>query len=189
MIASQKYSVALLANGPARVLTSGKHLRLLSATGLVDVVTETARLKDCAVGDGFDNQPFTYVELLDKSGAPNSVTFVVADAEFLTSPTSQVIVTGNSPSQDPSFVNTPRTVTSASTTMLAANTARKYLLVQNKDASGTIWLTWGGAAATQANGFRLGPGAVWEWDFNVPTGELRAIGDLASNANVLTVEG
>ncbi|MDN3921507.1 hypothetical protein [Roseateles violae] len=85
------------------------------------------------------------------------------------------------------FANTAKTVTNASAQLLAASGTRAYLLIQNKDSTGSIWINFG-AAATQANGIRIGPGGNYE-PAVVPTGAIYAIGDLANNANVLTVEG
>jgi hypothetical protein len=87
--------------------------------------------------------------------------------------------------------NAAKTVTSGSGSLVAANPSRGYLCIQNKDAAGSIWVTFGGGSATQANGLLIGPGGFWEWDGAgaIPTGQATAIGDLASNANVLVLEG
>lgn len=189
MINAQKYTYTVGAGLTQRVPVVGSHFRLLAATGPVDVSTDKVRFEQCGAGDGFEKVPFSFLVLKDASGSANTVTFVVADEAFLTSPTSQVIVSANAPAQDGSITNTARTVTNASAQLLAANTARRYLMVQNKSTTGTIFLNFGAGAATTANGIRLGPGAVWEWDFNVPTKAIQAIGDIASNPDVLTVEG
>lgn len=81
------------------------------------------------------------------------------------------------------------TVTTASAQLLATNAARRFLLIQNKDPAGVIWLNFAGAAATQANGVRIGPGDSLSLEAWVPTGAIFAIGDIASNANIVTVEG
>lgn len=82
-----------------------------------------------------------------------------------------------------------QTVTNASAQLLAANAARKMLLIQNKSATGTIYLRLDGAAATVANGLRLGPGDSLSLENYVPTGAIFAIGDIASNTEVLTMQG
>jgi len=80
------------------------------------------------------------------------------------------------------------TVTNVSANLKAANTARQYLFIMNRDAAGTIYINWQ-ATATAANGIPLAPGQWIEMAQCVPTGTVRAIGDIASNANVLVVEG
>lgn len=84
--------------------------------------------------------------------------------------------------------NTAKTVTNASAQLMAANTARKYLAIQNKDAAGTVWVNFGAGAATQANGFMLGPGESYEREVAVSTLAIQAIGDAASNGNVVVIE-
>lgn len=87
-----------------------------------------------------------------------------------------------------SNTNTQKTVTNSSTQLLAANAARNYLLVQNRDASGAIYLNFGAAAATTNNGVLIPAGGFYEPGV-IPTDAIQAIGSIASNANVLTVEG
>lgn len=85
-------------------------------------------------------------------------------------------------------VPTAETVTNASTTIIAANAARKYLLIQNQDATGNIWVRCDGAAAAATSAcFKIPPGGSWEF-LVAPTGAVTAIGDIASNANVHAIE-
>jgi hypothetical protein len=82
-----------------------------------------------------------------------------------------------------------RTVTNASAQMIAANATRRYLFVQNNDATGVIYLNVAGAAATVANGIRILPGESFEMANPAPSAAIFAIGSIASNANVISVEG
>lgn len=99
-----------------------------------------------------------------------------------------VTVTQNKAAQA-TFTNTAKTVTNATGQLLAANPARQYLLIQNKDPSGTIYVNFGAGVATVANGVRIIPGGNMELSDVVPTNAVQCIGDIASNANVLVVEG
>lgn len=87
------------------------------------------------------------------------------------------------------LTNAQRTVTNASATMIAANAARRYLLIQNNDATGNIFVRLDGGIATAATGIKIPPGGYYENFAPAPTGAIVAIGDIASNANVVTVEG
>lgn len=80
------------------------------------------------------------------------------------------------------------TVTNATAQLVAANSARKYLLIQNKDPVGKIWIQFG-AAATQAAGVLIVPGGNFEMISKISAQQIQAIGDLASNANITVVEG
>lgn len=86
-------------------------------------------------------------------------------------------------------VNTAKTVTNASAQLLAANSNRQYLLIQNRDPSGSLYVNFGAGAATTANGVQIGPGGSYELDLVVPTTAVQCIGSTASNPNVLVVEG
>lgn len=86
------------------------------------------------------------------------------------------------------FANVAKTVTNASASMLAANANRQYLLIQNNDTLGNICVTFG-SAATLANGVKIVPGGSYELNGVIPSAQIFAIGDIASNANIVTVEG
>lgn len=87
------------------------------------------------------------------------------------------------------YTQAQKTVTNASTQMLAANASRAYLLIQNNDATGIIYVNLTGAAATTLNGVKLGPGASLEIAGHCPSAAITAIGSLATQSNVIAVEG
>lgn len=81
-------------------------------------------------------------------------------------------------------------ITNASAVILAANAARKYLLIQNAHATDTLWVRCDGVAATATPACLAIPaGGVWEPPF-VPSGEIRGIRSVASGGNnVHVIEG
>lgn len=81
----------------------------------------------------------------------------------------------------------PKTVTNVSSQIDGINVNRKYYAIQNKSLTGKIWINTGGAAATQANGILLNPQEVWAPDY-VQLGVVTAIGDIASNPDILVVQ-
>lgn len=87
------------------------------------------------------------------------------------------------------FDHAAHVVTSASGQLRAAKAARRYLLVQNNASSGDIFVRADGQPATAATGVKIGPGGSWEISGFVPTGAITAIGSIASNASIVTVEG
>lgn len=189
MLTATIYSYDVPANGSVRLPVIGAFFRILAASGAVTVQTDAVNLKGLGVGDGFEKTPYSWLTLTDTSGATNTVRFVVSDAAFLNAPQVSTTVTNAKTATSAAFANTQKTVTNVSAELAAGNTARQYLLIQNRDASGTIYLNFGAGAATAANGLKLAPGAFWEWDSTVSTQAVQAIGDIASNANVLIVEG
>lgn len=86
------------------------------------------------------------------------------------------------------FTQNQATVASLSGQIFAPNSARRYLLVQNNDATGIVYVNLSGADATLGNGVKIGPGESLEIQGYAPTGGITAIGSIASNANVVAVE-
>lgn len=86
------------------------------------------------------------------------------------------------------FTNSNPTVTNGNGQLLAAKPTRNYLLIQNNDATGYIAVTFA-VAATLTLGVRIAAGGYWEWASSVPTDAVNAIGSIASNANIVVVEG
>lgn len=76
-----------------------------------------------------------------------------------------------------------------STALAAANSARRYLLIQNKDAAVDIYVTLDGGAATVAKGIKILAGESYELQGYVSTGAVNAITASGANANVIVVEG
>lgn len=99
-----------------------------------------------------------------------------------------VTVSQNSQTQSANFDNQAKTVTNASAVLLAANPVRQYLLVQNNDPSGVVYLAFG-KTATLAAGLRVIAGGSFELVGTVTTQAVHAIGSAANNPNIVTVEG
>lgn len=190
------YTFDLAANGPYRLLVAGEYFKILSATGPVDVQSDFGRLNSLVTGQGLAKNPFSSLYFTDVSGAPNTLRILVGDSDFIDGVTGDVNVQ-NFPAlqlvsvqnNQGAFAQAQETVTNASTVMLAANAARRYLLIQNNDATGIIYVNLTGAAATALNGVKLGPGASLEIPNFAPTAAITAIGSLATQSNVVAVEG
>lgn len=177
----------LPANGAFRLPASGSYFRIMSSTGAIDVTVEgTGTLPSLTAGQAFKNVPFNSLLILDVSGSSNSGSILVASSEFQDNQLQGSVTISN---VNGAFTQAQKTVTNASAVLLAANTARRFLLVQNKDASGDIYVTLDGSAATTANGIKVAAGGSIELQGYVPTGALYAIGSIASNANIVAVEG
>lgn len=95
----------------------------------------------------------------------------------------------NLPAQQGAMTQAAATVTNASGQLLAAKANRRVLIVQNNDATGNIFVNLTGVAATVANGIKIAPGGSLILDVYAPSAAITAIGDIASNANVIVIEG
>jgi len=184
------------AAGAAKFSGVGNFFRLLATS--VGAVTIRFFKNGAQIGEDVDSIYAGYAEAFEEEfDAIEIETAVAQTVKLVTRSGSKVdynISSGavnvtNMPAVNGAFAHTAQTVTSASAQMLAANGFRRYLLIQNNDASGDIFVRLDGTAATATTGIKLGPGASYECQGFVPTGAVTAIGSIASNANVLTVEG
>lgn len=187
-LTSQKYTLDVPANGALRLPVSGKFIRVISCLGAFDLATEKVNLQNVGIGDGFKDKPFTWFNLKDRSGAVNTITVVVSDEEFLNAPATSTSITQAAQVQTASMAHTAPAVGVATGQLVAANTARKYLLVQNVGAV-AIWVRFGAAAAvTAAPSIRIPAGGDREWDSIGATQAVQAIAE-AAGASVTVVEG
>lgn len=184
---TKKYTFTIGAFGVYRLQVAGDYFKLLQASGAVKVVGQFGELSGLITGQGLENSDFLDLFFTDESGASNTITVVVGDRNFIDGVTGAVQITDNVPIRA-TLGNTAVTVTSASTMIDAANATRKFLLIQNKSTSGTIYLNFG-AAATVANGLKIGPGGSFESAQVCPVNAVYAIGDIGSNPDVVIVEG
>ena len=86
------------------------------------------------------------------------------------------------------FANAQKTVSNVSATLVNANPLRRYLLIQNNDLAGDIYVRLDGAAATVGTGVKVPAGGSYELQGFLPNGAITAIGSIASNTNIVTVE-
>lgn len=78
------------------------------------------------------------------------------------------------------------TVTTTSSTLVTANSARKYLLIQNNSTTGIVYLCTDNPCTTA--GIALASGASYEFSV-APTNPVYAIGSIASNTSVVVEDG
>lgn len=84
--------------------------------------------------------------------------------------------------------NNAKTAGAASAALLAANAARKYLAIQNQDATQSVYVrTDGGAAVADNTSVKIAPGQTWEPPVP-PVGAVNAIRGGASDVLLQVVE-
>lgn len=188
-LTAKKYTFDVAANGALRLPITGRFMRVVACLGAFDLITDTVNLESVGVGDGFKDKPFPWFTCRDRSGATNTITVVVSDEEFLNAPATSTTITSTAQPQTSSMAHTSPAVGVASAQLIAANAARRYLLVQNQSATNTIWVRFGAAAAVAGVPcIKIGPGGYWEWDSIGVTQAVQAISDAAA-ASVAVVEG
>lgn len=147
---------------------------------------ESGEFAELAEGEEMFLSPFRRLKLSHASGASQVVTLLIGQGTRVGSAklSGSVVLSG----QQGACTQAQVTVTNASTLLRAANASRRLLLVQNKGA-GNIFVELDGAAATVGAGLRLGSGDSLLLDAYCPSGAVYAIGDIASNPDVVVVEG
>lgn len=166
-----------------RFYKAGRQLDLATITGLLAGVEATLGVWDPKAPN------FAFDKVAVDTTAADTFTIGIGNGQVRYNRSQGSASITSITNQTSGDTNTNKTATNASAQLIAANAARRYLLVQNKDATGRIWLNFGAGAATQANGIKLEPGETYEREFAVPTQAIQAIGDAASNANIVVVEG
>jgi len=183
----QIYDFSMTAGGSFQLPVSGQYFRILTTLGNVAVIGDTfGKLGPINRGQGMKETPYNRLTIVDVSGSANAGTILVSDADFIDQTLYGSITLEG---QHGAFAQTQATVTNASGQLLASNTDRRYLLIQNNDTSGDIFVTLDGSAATVAHGIKIEIGASLEISQYLPTGQINAIGSVASNANIVVVEG
>lgn len=149
---------------------------------------EVSRAENVGAGyaERFLNGRFNKIRITSAAGSTIKLIMRLGnEVRFDAPPTGAVTISG----QQGTFTQAQKTVTNASAQLLAANASRRYLLIQNKDASGDIYVTLDGTAATTTKGIKIAAGGSLEVANYCPSGEIFAIGSIASNANCVAVEG
>jgi len=134
-----------------------------------------------------NGEKFTQLDISHAQGAEQTIILAIGeDAEIGSAKVSgAVTVTSLAPSRAVGANSNPG-VTNVSGQLIAVNASRNYLLIQNKDAVGNIYINFG-AAATIENGVKIPPNGSFELNCNILTGVVNAIGDIASNTSIVVV--
>lgn len=183
---TQIYTLIIGANASARLMVAGTLFKLLSATGTVRVDGDFGSVSPIRAGQGLQDSKFSELLFTDSSGAQNTITVAVGDKNFIdTRVTGEVTFAP----LGATFANAAAVVTNASAALSAANPLRKYLMIQNNDAAGNIYVRLDGGVATVGTGVKISAlGGLLELSLVVPSGAITAIGDIANNPNILLVQ-
>ena len=190
LTAAKIYTLQLSAGGQALLPAPNTHFFIISSTGPLAVQGDTfGQIDGLTTGQGMNNLPFNKLTLIDQSGASNQVKILIAPGEF----TNQIIaatVAISSASmlamrQSGSFVASAPALTTAQQLILAANSSRQYLLIQNNDPTITAFIFFANGAAA---GIKLSPGQTFIQE-NIVTTQAVYMSASAATANVSVVTG
>ncbi|HEX7742849.1 MAG TPA: hypothetical protein VF442_10535 [Sphingobium sp.] len=84
MLQAKKYTFVIPASGAYRLPVMGDYFVILSLSGDVEVTGDSfGTLGILAAGQGLEATPFSILQFVDKTGAPNTVTVLIAGDKFI----------------------------------------------------------------------------------------------------------
>lgn len=185
---SNFYEFTVAANAAYVLTVSGEYFKVMSVDGAINIKADWGELRGLIAGQGLESSPFARLLITNENPFSNKVRLFIGDEKFIDGIAGQVDVATAKQVRSTAFTNTQKTVTNASGQLLPGNGQRQYLLIQNNDATGVLWISFGVPAVVGA-GVRVIPGGSFELPGTVTTGEVYAIGSVANNPNVVVVEG
>lgn len=176
-------------------MVSGQYFELIDAPESVDVFlvdrfgAQRGVMRAAEASFNLKSTEFNEIQIV--SPTAQTIRFAYGSGEAGTRRSAGAVTISGTPSVNVantggSFVQMQQTVPSIVATISNAK-SRRYFMVQNKSATGTIWVYLGFGATTN-NGVRLGPGDSLEYAGYAPNSVITAIGDIASNPDVVIVE-
>lgn len=161
----------------------GDFLRVMSASGSLNVnyfrngqiVTEAAGVT-VGYAERFD-MPFDKFTVYSAAGDTVKINVRLGNQVYLDSPPTGSITVANA---NGAATQGRASVTNADQTLIAANTARRWLLMQNNDSTSVLRVTVDGSAASATNGFRVQAGQTFEVPNFCVTGAIHAFMETAS---------
>lgn len=187
-----------IASGNAQVYPiSGNSLYIDQDTSIVgnatlhfqDTNLQTASAPIYAGAGFIAKVPFTQLLVENKTAQAGKVLRLVygTDVDFTAGVNATLAVSDQPPIRF-SGTSQQHTSTTTSAVIVPASTTRKFVMIQNKDAVLTTYISVG-VAATSANGFALPAGASMTFDSAVATNAFYSITPAGSNANIVHLYG
>ncbi len=182
------------AAGETKVLNIfGAYFRILSGLALdINFMRNNAFIGEnaVAVDAGYFSQPQGGFDRLDiKSASAQTIKIAVSMGQggYDIPPTGLVTISN----VNGGFTQAQATVTNLNMVMIAANTARRYLLIQNNDLASALRVAVDGTAATATRGIRVAPGGSIEFASFCPTGGINVMTETAGSgaSNIDYVQG
>ncbi|MHB1430404.1 MAG: hypothetical protein ACYCVW_17105 [Rhodocyclaceae bacterium] len=186
------YAVTIPAGSVEEFAVVGDYIRLKTASVPVQfVVEETGESIELEQGDAANLSKFRRVKVLHADAAQQAIVFYVGNGTSAdSSKVGGSIGISSMPAVAVAMTQTANAVGVASAQLVAANAARRFLLIQNTDAAANVFLNVAGAAAVLDQGIKLPPGASVLFDVATPSGAVFAIASAATAAGaVVVVEG
>lgn len=144
--------------------------------------TEFLSVEKTKAGDKFrSNDGMTAAKITNPNASPVEVVFFMAQGDT-------DVQVGDANSRRGALTTTAHEVTNADAELVAADAKLKTVEIQNNHATAAIYLATGSGPVTTTNGVKVGAGDCYTYPI-APTNGVRAIGDVASNTQIIVVKG
>lgn len=170
---------------PETIGISGDYVRVKTASVPVRIQVESGDV-DATIeqGDALNLKPFTRLVISHADAAEQTITLLIGDGTSADSAKvgGSVAVTGTVAVDDGgTFASSmaPATIGLVAAAISPANAARRFLLIQNIDAAGVIWIRFNANPAIDG-GIRLEPGAMLLLEKRAPAGNVQLISNIAA---------
>lgn len=190
-VSVKTYDFTMAAGGSVQILAVGTYFRIQTCTGALSITGEFGEASPISAGQGLKDSPFTRLQLKNLTAFANSGTIIVASEEFVDQQMvlSGVVQTSSTPVAGIAYSDVTVVSSAGGSLLLNPRANRRYLLIQNKSTTGSIWISTGGNTPFVGQGIYLPPGGIFEQDNGALIYQFNAIGDIGSNPNVLVMEG
>lgn len=165
------------ANSFLDIAAKGNYVQVRqSAIDLIIENPQTGEKVEGSQGDDFEMSPFKSLIVYNNSGVDQPIKLTVSTNKKAGS----AKVSGNVTFTNNAFLQGRYSVSNVNVLLLAANSSRRYLLIQNNDTAAVLRVTIDGNPATAAEGFRLLPGDSIEFPTVAPSGAVNVMMETAS---------
>lgn len=159
------------------IAVNGDYLRVTASTAKLYVERDGNGDKiELLEGEDVESWPYKVVRISHDEVAEKTVRLTMGKGSRVGS----AKVGGSVSLGQGGFTQGRASVTNANQAILAANATRKFLMVQNNDASQVLRVRLDGNAATDTAGFRIGPGDSLDLSGYQPTGAVNAMMEAAT---------
>lgn len=178
---------------PFEIAVQGDYVRVKQSA--VDLLIENAdagESVEMSEGEDFDFSMFKTLRVSHEDASEQTVKLTISKGKRGGSAkVGGAVSVSNLGADQGAFSQGRASVTNVNQTIIAANAARRFLMIQNNDVSQTLRVTLSGVAATAAQGFRIGPGDSLDLSGYQSTAAVNAIMEAATGAadNVEFAEG
>jgi len=188
----REYKLIIPAGEMVQIAAVGDYVRVKSSgVAGVKVMIESpdcGELLNMDAGDAVILSAFGRLNVSHDNVGIQTIVLLIGNGTRAESSTVHQLLGSISVQASGAMTSTQKTVTNASSSLVADNPLRRFLAIQNNGA-GSVFVNVAGVAATLVNSLKIGPGASLMFDAFTPTGQVFAIGDIASNTAVVVVEG